>query len=166
MDSLLPTAYAEVAKKSENKDELLKSGVAAHRTASRQRALYPNAAASVLLERFFYVLRDWKWPTPILLTPISDAGLGFEPWDPSFGGNRFHVMPILTPAYPSMNSTVSVSRQTLEVMQGEMAVALDRVHNVLASNGEGWSEVFATENWAGIMVLVSTSKAPVHCTSL
>lgn len=110
--------------------------------------LYPNASASVLLERFFYVLRDWKWPTPILLTPISDAGLGFEPWDPSFGGNRFHVMPILTPAYPSMNSTVSVSRQTLEVMQGEMAVAWNKVKQVLANNGEGWDSVFAPTDFS------------------
>jgi poly(A) polymerase len=110
--------------------------------------LYPNASASVLLERFFYVLRDWKWPTPILLTPISDAGLGFDPWDPSFGGNRFHVMPILTPAYPAMNSTVSVSRQTLEVMQGEMAVALDKVRAVLANNGEGWADVFAPTDFS------------------
>ena len=60
--------------------------------------LYPNAAPSLLLERFFFILRDWKWPTPILLTPQYDAGLSFETWDPSFGGNRFHCMPILTPA--------------------------------------------------------------------
>ena len=31
--------------------------------------LYPNAAPSLLLERFFFILQDWKWPTPILLTP-------------------------------------------------------------------------------------------------
>ena len=77
--------------------------------------LYPRAAPALLLERFFFILRDWKWPTPILLTPQYDAGLGFETWDPSIRGNQFHAMPILTPAYPSMNSSVAVSHTTLEV---------------------------------------------------
>jgi len=110
--------------------------------------LYPNAAPALLLERFFFILRDWKWPTPILLTPQYDAGLGFETWDPQFGNNRFHTMPILTPAYPSMNSSVSVSRQSLEVMQEEMASALDRVRSVLARDGNGWAEVFAPSDFA------------------
>ena len=110
--------------------------------------LYPNAAVSTLLERFFFILGAWKWPTPIMLTPVYDAGFGYETWDPSYGGNRFHVMPILTPAYPSMNSTVSVSRQTLEVMQEEMATALEAVRGVLARDGEGWDDVFAPSDFA------------------
>jgi len=110
--------------------------------------LYPNAAPSLLLERFFFILRDWKWPTPIEITTQYDAGLGFETWDPSVGGNRFHVMPILTPAYPSMNSSVAVSRQSLEVMREEMASALDRVRAVLARDGHGWEEVFSPSDFA------------------
>jgi poly(A) polymerase len=62
--------------------------------------LYPNAAPSLLLERFFFILSEWKWPTPIQITPQYDAGLGFETWEP-VGGNRFHTMPILTPACTS-----------------------------------------------------------------
>ena len=110
--------------------------------------LYPRAAPALLLERFFYILRDWKWPTPILLTAQYDAGLGFETWDPSFGGNRFHVMPILTPAYPSMNSSYSVSRQSLEVMQNEMSSALERVREALRNDGSGWEHVFAPTDFA------------------
>ena len=120
--------------------------------------LYPRAAPSLLLERFFFILRDWKWPTvsragsattaaqaalpsseaapqrmrfreqPIMLTPPYDAGLGLEVWDPQNGNNRFHSMPILTPAYPSMNSSMSVSRGTLEVIRAEMSIAHDKVH--------------------------------------
>ena len=110
--------------------------------------LYPNAAPVLLLERFFHILTDWKWPTPILLTPQYDAGLGFETWDNSYGSNRFHVMPILTPAYPSMNSSYSTSRQTLEVMQEEMASALERVRACLKKEGTGWEEVFAPTDFA------------------
>ena len=50
---------------------------------------YPNAAPSLLLERFFYILRDWKWPTPMQIAPQYDAGLGFEIWDP--GWKRYEV---------------------------------------------------------------------------
>jgi len=109
--------------------------------------LYPNAAPSLLLERFFFILSEWKWPTPIQITPQYDAGLGFETWEP-VGGNRFHTMPILTPAYPSMNSSVNVSRQSLDVMMEEMASALERVRAVLARDGQGWDDVFAPSDFA------------------
>ncbi|KAL1504417.1 hypothetical protein AB1Y20_010823 [Prymnesium parvum] len=105
--------------------------------------LYPNAAPSLLLERFFFILRDWKWPTPIMLTPAYDAGYGLECWDPQVGGNRFHVMPILTPAYPSMNSSMSVNTVTLEVMREEMAAAHEKTRAALDRGGEGWEELFA-----------------------
>ena len=102
---------------------------------------YPNAAPSLLLERFFYILKDWDGPTPLMLGPPYDAGLGLECWDPHY--NRYHVMPILTPAYPSMNSSMSVSRGTLEVMRNEMALAHESVRKALESDSEGWDALFA-----------------------
>ena len=106
--------------------------------------LYPNASPATLLERFFYVLRDWNWPTPIEITPQYDAGLGHPFWQPGFRD----VMPILTPAYPSMNSSYSVSQNTLEVMVWEMGVAHQKVRAALANNGEGWSSVFEPSDFA------------------
>ena len=100
--------------------------------------MYPKAAVSVLLQKFFSVLKEWPWPTPLEITPQYDAGLGLEGWD----RNRFHVMPILTPAYPSMNSSANVSRNTLNVMLWEMDVAHDRVRAALATDGDGWASVF------------------------
>ena len=102
--------------------------------------MYPNAAVSVLLQKFFSVLKKWPWPTPLEITPQYDAGLGLERWDKS--QYWFHVMPILTPAYPSMNSTANVSRNTLDVMKYEMDVAHERVGAALATGGDGWASVF------------------------
>ena len=100
--------------------------------------MYPNAAVSVLLQKFFSVLKEWPWPTPLEITPQYDAGLGLERWEPV----RHHVMPILTPAYPSMNSTANVSHNTLDVMKYEMDVAHERVGAALATGGDGWASVF------------------------
>ena len=65
--------------------------------------LYPNAAPSTLLQKFFLVFLKWQWPQPVLLKKPEDFGLGFPVWDPRYNvGDRFHVMPIITPAYPQV----------------------------------------------------------------
>ena len=56
-------------------------------------------------------------------------------------------MPILTPAYPSMNSSFSVSQWSLEVMRLEMSLAHERVRAALSRGGEGWGEVFAPSDF-------------------
>jgi poly(A) polymerase len=41
--------------------------------------LYPNALASTLMSRLFTVFHQWRWPNPILLTPIGEnKELGFQ----------------------------------------------------------------------------------------
>jgi poly(A) polymerase len=83
--------------------------------------LYPNAAPSVLLSRFFWLYAQWNWPTPILLRPIErDSSLDMPVWDPRENPrDRSHLMPIITPAYPCMNSSYNVSECTLQVMTDE-----------------------------------------------
>ena len=51
--------------------------------------------------------------------------MGLSVWTSS-PGNR-ELMPIITPAYPSMNSSLSVSRQTLQIMIEELV----RANNIL-----------------------------------
>ncbi len=89
--------------------------------------LYPNACASSLLRKFFLVFKTWRWPNPIMLTKPHDAGLGLTVWNAYHVNNMRQVAPIITPAYPAMNSTLSVSRQTLQILHEEFC----RGHNIL-----------------------------------
>ena len=108
--------------------------------------LYPNASPASLLRKFFLVFSSWRWPQPVLLTKPHDAGFGLQVWSPAQSAR--HVAPMITPAYPAMNSTVSVSRQTLQILQQEF----HRAHGIVdalwksfqsdSSTAMDWSELF------------------------
>ncbi|TDH73996.1 hypothetical protein CCR75_003630 [Bremia lactucae] len=83
--------------------------------------LYPDAAPATIFVRFFQVFSEWQWPQPVMLNIIYDAGLGFDMWDPVQNVfDRSHIMPIITPAYPHMNSSVQVSQSTYSVIYEEL----------------------------------------------
>ncbi|GAB4840343.1 Nuclear poly(A) polymerase 1 [Ancistrocladus abbreviatus] len=104
--------------------------------------LYPNALPSMLVPRFFRVYCQWRWPNPIMLCEMRAGSSGLYNWDPRKNHNdRQHLMPIITPAYPSMNSSYSVSKSTLRIMQGEF----QRAHEVcqaLETNKADWNALF------------------------
>ncbi|CAI5707801.1 hypothetical protein KXD40_008231 [Peronospora effusa] len=102
--------------------------------------LYPNAEPAKIFVRFFQVLSEWQWPQPVMLNMIYDAGLGFDMWDPRENVfDRSHIMPIITPAYPHMNSSVQVSQSTFSVMYEELWRA-----RYLAEIAVGISKPFST----------------------
>ncbi|KAH9616916.1 hypothetical protein KSS87_003564 [Heliosperma pusillum] len=83
--------------------------------------LYPNAVPSMLVSRFFRVFTQWRWPNPVMLCKIEEDELGFPIWDPRRNPrDRTHHMPIITPAYPCMNSSYNVSPSTLRVMMEQL----------------------------------------------
>ncbi|CAM9588938.1 unnamed protein product [Discosporangium mesarthrocarpum] len=70
--------------------------------------MYPNLGPSTLVHRFFKLMAGWNWPNAIQLVQPYDADLGLEVWNAR--SYTWHCMPIITPAYPSMNSAANVSR--------------------------------------------------------
>lgn len=109
--------------------------------------LYPNTSAASLLRKFFLVFRTWRWPNPVMLTKPHDAGYGLQVWSPQ-AHNARQVAPIITPAYPAMNSTLAVSRQTLQIMHEEFCRGheiVDRLwkdHQLDPTAKLDWSELF------------------------
>ena len=79
-----------------------------------------------LLHLFFCTFARWKWPEPVMLGPIDKhppaEGVASLPiWDPdTYPRDGLHYMPIITPAYPSMNSSYNVGIPQLRRIQDEM----------------------------------------------
>ena len=104
--------------------------------------LYPNAAPSTLLQKFFTVWDIWKWPSPVLLAPIVDEGLGLKIWDPRKNPmDKRDLMPIITPTYPCQNSTYNVTVSTLHVMKQEFARGA-KVCSEINKGEQSWEKLF------------------------
>lgn len=129
-------------------------GVAWAILTARVCQLYPNGSPSLLLSRFFKLYDKWNWNTssqsaPVLLCPISSGNpnLGFKIWIPH--GNQRHVMPIITPSYPSMNTTHNVTTTTLTLMIQEIhrGLTLCEVLERNAGNEEGEADKKGENAW-------------------
>ncbi|KAL0905568.1 hypothetical protein M5K25_023999 [Dendrobium thyrsiflorum] len=104
--------------------------------------LYPNAVSSMLVSRFFRVYTQWRWPNPVMLCAIEEDELGFPVWDPRKNPrDRTHQMPIITPAYPCMNSSYNVSTSTLRVMNEQFQFG-NRICEDIELNKASWNALF------------------------
>ena len=114
-------------------------GVSWSMLVARTCQLYPNAIAGVIILKFFFVFSTWleinahfynitifvlrNWPNPVLLKKMDEnVELDMPVWDPRINpSDKYHLMPIITPAYPQQNSTFNVSHSTLAVMKEEFS---------------------------------------------
>ncbi|KAK3030205.1 hypothetical protein RJ639_038715, partial [Escallonia herrerae] len=104
--------------------------------------LYPNAIPSMLVFRFFRVYTQWRWPNPVMLCPIEEEELGFPVWDPRKNPrDKTHHMPIITPAYPCMNSSYNVSTSTLRVIVDQFHFG-NRICEEIELNKTHWRSLF------------------------
>ncbi|OQR99314.1 poly(A) polymerase-like [Thraustotheca clavata] len=114
--------------------------------------LFPNAVVASLYHHFFAVLSTWKWPTPIMLAKPYDAGLGFTQWSPNDNVHeRAHVMRIITPGYPAMNSAANVTFSTLRVLREEFTrgkLILDDMQLRALTSPLAWTQMFVHSDFA------------------
>ncbi|ADM11067.1 poly (A) polymerase type 1 [Encephalitozoon intestinalis ATCC 50506] len=105
-------------------------GVAFSLCVARVCQLYPNASSFSIVCKFFELFSSWKWPTPVVLRPVVDLNYNLKVWDPKvYPSDKYHRMPVITPAYPSMCATHNVSNSTQHVISMEFA----RAHEILSS---------------------------------
>lgn len=104
-------------------------GIAWALLVARVCQLYPNACAYAVVRQFFTVFAKWQWPSPVLLAAPSDAArrlyngaaMSMPQWDASENArDRAHLMPILTPAFPSQNCTYNVGQSTFRIICDEL----------------------------------------------
>ncbi|XP_030052049.1 poly(A) polymerase gamma isoform X1 [Microcaecilia unicolor] len=108
---------------------------------ARTCQLYPNAVASTLVHKFFLVFSKWEWPNPVLLKQPEESNLNLPVWDPRVNpADRYHLMPIITPAYPQQNSTYNVSTSTRTVMVEEFRQGLAVTDEILQGKSD-WSKL-------------------------
>ncbi|KAL1932566.1 hypothetical protein VTP01DRAFT_8244 [Rhizomucor pusillus] len=122
-------------------------GVAWAMLVARICQLYPNACAASIVNRFFRIMYQWKWPQPVLLKPIEDGPLQVRVWNPKlYPADKAHRMPIITPAYPSMCATHNVTDSTRTIMIKEFKRAADIVENTMIGKGK-WEDLFENSNF-------------------
>lgn len=133
--------------------------------------MYPKACPSILLFKFFsiYSSWNWDWEMPVTLCAVRkppetkkdrpvypETFLSrrdqYDPADPRSSQyfSRTHLMPILTPAYPSANSSESVTEDSRLVITQEFARAKRTMMAILPAekkqSGEkvevDWAQLF------------------------
>jgi poly(A) polymerase len=110
---------------------------------------YPNAVPSMLVSRFFRVYTQWRWPNPVMLCSIEEDLAGFSMWDPRKNPrDRTHLMPIITPACPCMNSSYNVSASTLRVMTEQFQFGFKACEDIELNKSE-WNTLFEGYSFFG-----------------
>ncbi|OIW33788.1 Poly(A) polymerase [Coniochaeta ligniaria NRRL 30616] len=117
-------------------------GVAWAMLVARVCQLYPKAAGGTIVNKFFHIMKQWRWPDPVLLKHIEDGPLQVRVWNPRlYAGDRYHLMPIITPAYPSMCATFNVTKSALTVIQEELRKGAETT-DLIVMGKKPWKELF------------------------
>lgn len=138
-------------------------GVAFAITVARICQLYPNSSASLIIQKYFEVLSKWKWPNPIILKEIEDCHYNLKIWNPKLNPtDKYHKMPIITPAYPSMCATHNISQSTMQ----RILLELQRGALIMKRKDKDFKELFAPsnffENYENFLLIFSVGKSKTN----
>ena len=109
--------------------------------------LFPLLPPNRLLERFFSTFYKWHWKLPVLLCDIKSpegVNLSIKQWNPKMSeGDQQQVMPIITPAFPCVNSAFNVSKTTKKILIEEFHRASKFTKKINAHKpGYNWMHLF------------------------
>lgn len=109
---------------------------------------HKDAKPPTLLKAFFQTFSKWKWPTPVTLSHVAyQPPPGVQPlpvWDAKTNPrDRMHIMPILTPTYPSMNSAYNVGIPQLRRLTHALQEGLAMIQEI-EEGRKTWDDLFRT----------------------
>ncbi|KKA30351.1 hypothetical protein TD95_001041 [Thielaviopsis punctulata] len=137
-------------------------GVAWAMLVARVCQLYPKATSSTIVGKFFNLLSQWPWPQPVLLKKVESGPLQVRVWNPQlYKADNFHLMPIITPAYPSMCATYNITASTKSIIVRELMHGHEVARQILDGQ-KPWSELFVkhsffTSGYKYYLAIVSSS---------
>ena len=97
-------------------------------------------AAAVVLHHCFRIFAEWNWENPVVVKDVQlnpELGHDKDVWNPTNERCRKDLFPILTPCYPSQNSTYNVMTCTRDVMIKEFQRARDLTRKILDGSKVG-----------------------------
>lgn len=128
--------------------------------------LYPLACPSTIISKFFGILINWNWPSPVLLRKIEEIpNFSLKSWNARTNPqDRMHKMPVITPSFPSMCSTHNVTASTFRIVLGEFKMASETVDRIMNGHAS-WSALFTHhtffKNYHHYLQVVVSSDNPI-----
>lgn len=143
-------------------------GVAWAMLVARVCQLYPKANGAVIVNKFFHIIRRWPWPQPVLLKPAEEGPLQVRQWNPKiYKGDGYHLMPIITPAYPSMCATFNITQSSKTVIQKELDHFANQVDQIMLGKVP-WKSLFLkhtffTQDYKYYIIVNAASTTKENC---
>ncbi|KAI8966233.1 Poly(A) polymerase [Daldinia sp. FL1419] len=104
--------------------------------------LYPKAASATIVSKFFQIMKVWQWPIPVQLKHMDEGPLNVRVWNPKiYKSDSYHLMPVITPAYPQMCATFNITHSTKEIIQRELRRGADLTDQIRAGR-LAWKDLF------------------------
>ncbi|KAI0123850.1 Poly(A) polymerase pla1 [Xylariales sp. AK1849] len=125
--------------------------------------LYPKAAAATIVAKFFQIIRRWPWPQPVQLKHMEEGPLNVRVWNPkAYKQDSFHLMPVITPAYPQMCATFNITQSNKAIIQRELERA-GLIADKIMTNALSWRDLFVkhtffTKGYKYYLTVTITSK--------
>ncbi|OCL02803.1 poly(A) polymerase Pap [Glonium stellatum] len=117
-------------------------GIAWAMLVARICQLYPMASGATVVSKFFPLMASWPWPRPVMLKNIEEGPFGLKVWNPQlYGSDRQHLMPIITPAFPSMCATHNITHSTKSIIIRELERGKDIINGIFAGK-KAWKDLF------------------------
>ncbi|KAL8953461.1 MAG: hypothetical protein Q9222_000665 [Ikaeria aurantiellina] len=122
-------------------------GVAWGMLVARVCQLYPQATGSVIVMKFFRIIGRWNWPQPILLKESEDHPIQARVWNPRlYPTDKYHLMPIITPAYPAMCATHNIGPTTKKIIIQELERGGD-ITDKISFGRLQWKDLFTKHTY-------------------